>query len=248
MDKKKVLLLQVMNSNFSKYLLVVLVTALVIGGGTYWLVNNKADSDLAALQSNIDTLDAEVAKLKGPTTTTEPSTAQPTPTAPLKTYKSDEFGIEMQIPSDWEQVNSPHGVQLTGTDKINNLQLVLSISKDTTAFSCSQVFKDSEELAYSNPLPGQRLKTNLSFTSIYYVVGQPKSTICNIMVTGSFSAKQGDSIDRDSATFQSALPTSRINVYVSKADSTTSYHDADFVFSSTKYAELIAALKSAKIK
>lgn len=98
-----------------KMILTVVVTALVIGGGTYWYVNNKATTDKTALQSTIDGLNANVTALNkkvtdltptavtpsapAPTTTT-PTTASE-PTAKSNTYTNTKLGFSFKYPTDW---------------------------------------------------------------------------------------------------------------------------------------------------
>jgi hypothetical protein len=97
-----------MNSMW-KMVLTVLVTALVIGGGTYWYVNDKATTDKAALQTTIDGLNANVTALNKkvadltPSTTTTPSTPTTTdPTADWKTYANSTYSYSFKYPTNWE--------------------------------------------------------------------------------------------------------------------------------------------------
>lgn len=220
-----------MSSNFSKYLLAVMLTALVVGGGTYWIIKDKADKDAAVLQNNIDTLNTEVTALKKPSTDES---------------KND---VEIDVPSDWKRLESvPSGsITLTGEDKDNNFTITIFVSKDTSnMFSCSNVFKDSEELSFTSPLPGQASKTNLTFTSMF--LSPEKQTICDVVVTGEFKAKKGVSIETQNPTLLSSLPVYKVQAHISNTDSGTNFPLAETVFASHKYAELITALKSIQVK
>lgn len=80
-----------------KMILTVVVTGLVIGGGTYWYVNNKATTDKAALQSGIDGLNKTLADLEKPVSTTT------TPSTTSSTYKKVTRGgdFSFEVPNTW---------------------------------------------------------------------------------------------------------------------------------------------------
>ncbi len=94
-----------------KYISIVLVTAIVVGGGTYFGVNGKATTDknslntqISSLQGQVTTLTNQVASLS---TTTTPATTTPTTTAPtttasnVQTYTNTTYTYSVQYPKSW---------------------------------------------------------------------------------------------------------------------------------------------------
>ncbi len=168
-----------------------------------------------------------------------------TPSAELKTYKSEVYGIELQIPNDWTEQNTPELVILTGQDINSNLEIQLIISKGTqVGLSCNQVSQDSTDLVYSNPLPGQRKVTKLTYVSI----DPMHKSLCSIMITGSFTAKKGDVIDILGSKLQTSLPTNRIVAQIHNMDNPTNFPENNKVFNSPKYTELMTTLKTIQVK
>ncbi len=193
------------------------------------------------------------------TTTAPPETSFTTKTksqvshksASSTIYRNDTFGISMQIPGDWKQQNNPQSSELIADDNENNINFLVLITKDNNvALSCSNVIKDSEDLNYSHPLPGQRTTTKLSFTAIspYSATKPSDNKLCSMMITGDYATKQGDAIDGLSPKFQATLPANRIVVNVSNIDSSTNFPKLSTALGSYRYKEVIAALKSLQVK
>lgn len=97
-----------MNST-TKYILIILVTAAVIGAGTYLFLQNKANSDKASLQANIDTLTAQVTTLQkqaaaSTTTSTNTTTKTPAPVATetWKTYTNTDYKFSLTFGDIWK--------------------------------------------------------------------------------------------------------------------------------------------------
>lgn len=76
----------------------VVVTAGIIGGGTYYFLNAKATKDKDALQSQITDLNK---KLTDAQTTTSTTTTTTDPTASWKTYTNDSYAVSFKYPSNW---------------------------------------------------------------------------------------------------------------------------------------------------
>lgn len=81
-------------------------TAVIVGGGTYYLVNTKAKTDKDALQSQITDLNKKVADTEKSladvqATTSTPTTTTADPTASWKTYTNSTYGINFKYPKDW---------------------------------------------------------------------------------------------------------------------------------------------------
>lgn len=82
-------------NTITKYILTGLISALVVGGGTYYVVNHQATNDKNDLQAQIDTLNSKVATLSqdavssstagSPSTTSSATTATPSTTASTTT-------------------------------------------------------------------------------------------------------------------------------------------------------------------
>ena len=181
---------------------------------------------------------------KSTTAVAEPSTVQVT--APLRDFSNDTYGISLKIPTDWkESKTNPHAAMLIGKDTANDVEFTLMASKDIpdVTLACTHVIKDSEDLTYTSPLPGQRSITKLTYTSI----DPDLKTLCGMMITGGYAAKTGDVLDIKSDSFQNNLPTNRIVVNVSKLSSSTNYPTVATALKSPKYTELIAALQSIQL-
>lgn len=85
-----------MNS-ITKYILTIVLTTIVVGGGTYLAISNNAKSNRDALQTN--------------TATASPTTsATPDPTTGLKTYTSKVEGFTLKYPSNWVFSSGTQGV------------------------------------------------------------------------------------------------------------------------------------------
>jgi hypothetical protein len=69
------------------------LTALIIGGGTYYFTTNKANTDKAALQTTIDSLNKKLADLQNSAATTAAD-----PTADWKTYANTDFNFSLKYP------------------------------------------------------------------------------------------------------------------------------------------------------
>ena len=221
---EKVVLFLVMSPNFSKYLLTAVITALVVGGGTYLFVKDKF-------------------------TVSVTSEVESKSTNESNTVDNSKNEVEIVVPNDWKRRDLvPSGdYMLTGEDKNNNFTIQIFVSKDNSStLSCSEVFKDSEELIFTDPLPGQSPNTNLTFTSMYLLPDQ--QTICDVMVTGDFKAKNGVSINGQDPLFLNSLPAYRVKAHINNIDSSTNFPLAKTVFASSKFAELITALKSIQVK
>ncbi len=167
-------------------------------------------------------------------------------TAPLRDFSSDTYGISLKIPTDWkESKTNPHAAMLIGKDAVNDVEFTLMVSKDIpdVTLACTYVIKDSEDLTYTSPLPGQRSITKLTYTSI----SPDLKTLCGMMITGNYAAKAGDVLGIKGDLFQAALPTNRIVVNVSKLSSSTEYPTVETALKSPRYTELIAALQSIQL-
>lgn len=89
--------------------LLVLFTAVVVGGGTYWFTNSRATQDKAALQDRIDSLSKKVSALESanstaPTVTAPKSdgnTATSDPTADWRSYSNSTYGLSFKYPKEW---------------------------------------------------------------------------------------------------------------------------------------------------
>jgi len=167
-------------------------------------------------------------------------------TAPLRDFNNDTYGISLKIPTDWkESKTNPHAAMLIGKDAVNDVEFTLMVSKDTpdVTLACTHAVKDSEDLTYTSPLPGQRKITKLTYTSI----DPDLKTLCGMMITGNYAAKAGDVLGIKGDLFQASLPTNRIVVNVSKLSSSTDYPTVETALKSPKYTELIAALQSIRL-
>lgn len=134
-------------SSMMKMVLGIVITALVVGGATYWLVNGKSTTDKTALQSSIDSLKNRVANLEKPTTSTAttPSTASTgNPTADWKTYTNTSLGFSFKYPATWKlQDDSAKSgdIFLTDTNKSYTVEgstispIVAQVVKDTSGAS-----------------------------------------------------------------------------------------------------------------
>ncbi len=83
----------------------IVLTAVIVGGGTYCLVSRRARADKATLQHSIDSLNQRIADLEkpspSPTIAVSPSSV-PTPTdetANWKTYSNNSLGFSLKYPS-----------------------------------------------------------------------------------------------------------------------------------------------------
>lgn len=219
---------------FSATVIIVIgVTVILVASATVWFF--RRDENKSAQQNQPSTTISE--DVIDNTQAPEPET--------FTKYSSDTFGYTIQIPSSWTEQQTPESIIYTGVSKSENIQIQLAISKDTTlALSCPQVPKDSEDLTYTNPLPGQRKVTKLSFASIE----TGSKSLCGVMITGSYSLKKGSVIPINDPAFQAALPTNRISAYISTAESTTNYPALDKALSSKIYAQLLESLRSLQVQ
>jgi len=88
----------------------VVLTGAIIGGGTYYFVNSKAEKDKKELNRQISTLQKQVSDLESqptttttaPTTTSTPPTITPTTdeTANWQIYTSKDYGYSIKFPKD----------------------------------------------------------------------------------------------------------------------------------------------------
>jgi predicted ribosomally synthesized peptide with SipW-like signal peptide len=83
--------------------LLILLTAVVFGGGTYAYMNNKAVKEKNDLNAQITDLQKQVATSGATATTTTPnsSTSAIDETASWKTYTSSKYGVAIKYPNDW---------------------------------------------------------------------------------------------------------------------------------------------------
>ncbi len=137
-----------MNS-MGKVILTVAVTALIVGGSTYWYVNSKATTDKAALQGSIDSLNRKVADLTPATTSTVPTTSTTPstiadPTADWKTFTSTKFGFSFKYPPTWKVTDgslSGGDISLANTSKTYAIEggaaypIIVQVSADTSGGS-----------------------------------------------------------------------------------------------------------------
>ncbi len=125
-----------MNSTW-KMVLPIVVTTLVIGGGTYWYVNSKATTNKAALQSNIDSLQANVNALNKkvanmtPTSTTKLSTE----TSDWKTYTNSAYKISFKYPASFTPKDSARSFD----DSKGTSCQVVTLDSKTSFYACDAV-------------------------------------------------------------------------------------------------------------
>lgn len=229
-------------------LVLVIVGLLGFVGWYVWHAKNSANKTYNAANSEASSTLAKLSKSKKQTNPAAPATASgpATQSSNLKTYKYDQYGITITVPSDWqENLTDIHSAVLYGTDNANNFTVKLFLNRDFGQGPfCSEAFRDSEDLTYTNPLPGQNKTTKLTLTDL----GSPHpETLCGIMITDRYSAKKGENL-YNNQNFQAAYPTHRITAYVSNSDDATRYPSADTILKSSRYTELIAALKTLQLK
>lgn len=101
-------------SSTIKIVLSIVLSAVIVGSGTYYLVNNRANSEKATLQDQITALNTKATpEATTPTVTTpSPTTTTKTsdPTATWKTYTNTTNAYSVKYPADWKVV-------LDGNDK-----------------------------------------------------------------------------------------------------------------------------------
>lgn len=235
----------------------VVVTALGFGG--WYVFNKRADSNDAnnALQ-NTDATNTQTSITPNAVGSTDEVGAKPTrhvESKPLRDVTVEGYGTTFKLPSDWIENGGSIGrsIGYQGFDAENKIYITLSISRDfpEVTLGCYLIAKDSEDLKYDNPLPGQRTTTKLSFST----ASNETKTLCGVMITGAYSAKTGDVFSPIDKTLQDSLPNNRIVAYISTdpyvdpiTKETISWPKIDTVLNSPKYAELIAALKSIQVK
>lgn len=126
----------------------IVLTAGIVGGGTYYYFNKKADSDLATLQTQLDAL-------KAPATAT---TAVADPTADWTTLQLTKLNLAIKYPDTWDDakltttptVKDP--TYLTSFGDLKNIVLGYSTDKVTEARGGSSIesyFLKTEEDANS---------------------------------------------------------------------------------------------------
>jgi hypothetical protein len=76
-------------------IITIVATAGLVGGGTYFYLNEKADSDNKALQAQIDDLNAKI--------TTADHVAQNDETTMWKTYTNNKYGFSFKYPPTWTE-------------------------------------------------------------------------------------------------------------------------------------------------
>lgn len=92
-------------------LITVLVTGGLVGGGTYYYLNDKATKDKNTLQSQINDLnkkvaDAEKSLADAEAAATATTTTATDETANWKTYTNDKYGYSIKFPTDFSVVES----------------------------------------------------------------------------------------------------------------------------------------------
>jgi hypothetical protein len=226
-------------------LIIVLAVVLLLAGAAFAfkdVISQKLGPENLDPQYNSKTSDAG-------TTKTEIKTDDTVKSAELVTYTSESYGITMKIPKDWEQKQSDTAAELIAEDEKANITFHFRISLDTLeTLTCPHVVKDTMDLTYSNPLPGQRKVTKLTYTAISPTNKDGKKTLCSMMITGAYAAVAGDKINPKDEVFQKSLPTNRIVIEVYKTDNKTDYPELDKALGSYRYEEVIKALESLQVK
>lgn len=153
-----------------KYLSIVLVTAVVVGGGTYFLTNSKADSDRNDLQAQVSGANAKLA------------TAQIVPTNDWKTYTNHGQGYSIKYPTDWATEDSD----------------VCTPSATAAQYTCAQYIASYQYTAMARPTMADLIKANQkdapdgAIISIN-VFSNPKELALTDYVTGSSGLNHSDS-------------------------------------------------------
>jgi len=88
----------------------VVLTAGIVGGGTYYYFNKKADNDLAVLQKQIDDLNTEKEALTNTAVATATTTAVADETADWKTYSESSTGFTLKYPASYKIVSSDNSI------------------------------------------------------------------------------------------------------------------------------------------
>jgi Tfp pilus assembly protein PilV len=231
-------------------LLIISLVVVAVGLGGWYVFNKQADSKNANNQQSTGSTTQAAEKVSDETQAASEATPKPTPqitSAPLREVNLEKYGTSLKLPADWIQQGDGTDTitSFNARDEASNISFSLSISKDyPEALKCFLIAKDSEDLKYDNPLPGQRTVTKLTFSTTDVESG----TLCGMMITGAYSAKKGDVFDPYNQTLQDSLPNNRITVYISRFEEVITWPPIEEVTASPKYAELIAALKSIQVK
>jgi uncharacterized protein YxeA len=97
---------------------IVIVTAGVIGGTTWYVMNQQAKTDKTNTDKQVSELQKQVADLqktqtKTTTTTPTPATTTTDPTAGWKTFSNSDYHFALKYPTDWTATTLTAGVRLT---------------------------------------------------------------------------------------------------------------------------------------
>jgi hypothetical protein len=157
------------------------VTAGVIGGGTYYLVNAQATKDKDALQAQITTLNTKVAdtekSLADAQTVTSATTQTVTDaTAGWKTYSNTTSGYSIKYPTSWTTNNSTAALALINPSAADNY--IFSIETITNQSSLDDYVSGIKAEATSeinNGRPGDTFGTQSQTT----IGGQPALKFVN---------------------------------------------------------------------
>lgn len=218
--------------NLKKRLLIIIpivLAVLLIGGAAWYFLIHKKDS------GNQTAAPAE-----------PPPPPEPTAATPTHEFQSQTYGITMQVPTDWKETDdNPKAATLVTQDNDNDITLTLTMSKDpSVVLPCTHVIRNSEDLTYDSPIEGQRQVTKVTLTS----KDTNLKTLCSLMITGDYAAVQGAVLAPTSAEFQKLLPEHRIVATFAKISDASAYPDFTTVQKSTRYTELMTALRTLQVK
>lgn len=189
---------------------IVLIVAIVFGGGVYAYVSNKAEKEKKDLNAQITELQSQVSNAKNATTTTESATTSTT-TADWKTYTNEKYGFSFKYPRAWSENNSAgskdpsettdKGITVGTSEDLNdrNLQgfrisvgyrgdkLCNSISNGVSTEACPGFTSESID-SHINSIRGESYS---EFTQQPQIVG---SSINGYLITGKFTEDGADSL------------------------------------------------------
>lgn len=167
------------------------VTALIVGGCTYYLVNAKATKDKDALQAQITTLNTKVADTEksladAQAATTTQATQSTTTTATSetvnwKTYTNNIYGLTFKYPTEWTLDRNPVEID-TGS------ALSVSYSVTEAVFKVS-VFSSIQSLPKLEDPAGNSNATSLAN---YFSSQNMTSTAVKVGTYNGFDVKHPD--------------------------------------------------------
>ncbi len=108
--------------------LLILLAAVVFGGGAYAYVNNKATKEKNGLNAQITDLQSQVASLQTTASATTSTSATTSATAELTKYINSKYNFSFKYPNGWleNSINTPSldGVKLTSaSEKYKNVSI-----------------------------------------------------------------------------------------------------------------------------